>query len=156
VHRWHNRPLPAASERLVNLESALSESVEWQELQRELELVAKALRAFNVYVLDAWGNAWCAAHGFSEMPRDDLVRLVDAGVARGRTPLARGGQLDIATSDKMGHRYLRTYGSCYVLLVRFSAPCDVTAVRASIEPALLRLEALTKPSVASLSRVHAA
>jgi hypothetical protein len=69
--------------------------------------------------------------------------MLRAGVARGRTSLARGGQLDIAMSDRMGHRYLRTYGSCYVLLVRFSAACEVTAVRASIEPALPRWEALT-------------
>jgi len=123
--------------------SALTESVEWQELQRELELVAKSLGAFNVYVLDAWDNMWCAARGFSEEPRDDLVRLVEAGVARGRTPLARGGHLDIAMSDRMGHRYLRTYGSCYVLLARFSGAFDVATVRASIGATLSRLEAMT-------------
>lgn len=123
--------------------SALTESVEWQELQRELELVAKALRAFNVYVLDAWDKMWCAAHGFSESPRDDLVRLVEAGVARRGTPLARGGQLDIAMSDRLGHRYLRTYGSCYVLVVRFGGAFDVAAVRSSVAATLPRLEALT-------------
>jgi hypothetical protein len=123
--------------------SALTESVEWQELRRELEVVAKAVRAFNVYVLDAWDHMWCAAHGFSEAPREDLVKLVEAGVARGRTPLARGGQLDIAMSDRQGHRYLRTYGSCYVLLIRFSAAFDAVAVRASVGATLPRLEALT-------------
>jgi hypothetical protein len=123
--------------------SDLTESVEWQDLQRELELVVKTVGAFNAYVFDAWDNMWCSAHGYVEAPRDDLVKLIHAGVVKGRRPLARGGQLDTAMSDKMGHRYLRTYGSCYVLLVRFSAGPDVAAVRAAVGSALPQLEART-------------
>jgi hypothetical protein len=126
----------------VTCMSTLIESPEWQALQMDLELIVKATRAFNAYVFDAWDNMWCAARGFSEVSRDDLVDIVHAGI-RGRSPLARGGHLDIAMSDRMGHRYLRSYGSCYVLLLRFSAPCDVTAIRASVGAALARLETLT-------------
>ncbi len=50
---------------------AITDSPEWLALEGELDSLAKAARAFNVYVLDAWGNVWCAAHGGLQWRRDD-------------------------------------------------------------------------------------
>jgi hypothetical protein len=122
---------------------ATDDSPEWQDLRAALESVSSEARAFNAYVFDAWGTLWCAALGFSEMPRDDLFDLVRAGVGRSGTSLARGGTLDTCLSGRTGHAYLRTFGSCYVLLVRYAGPFDQKSARAAVVEALPVIEALT-------------
>jgi hypothetical protein len=121
----------------------LSRSPEWEELRLELEAVAAASSCFNAYVLDAWDNFWCAARGFTEAPREDLADLVHAAATRKGVTLTRGGKLDTSLSGRTGHAYLRSYGSCYVLLLRFSGPFDVNKTREAVLDALPRLEALT-------------
>ena len=121
----------------------VTDSPEWQDLQRELEALARDAKCFNAYVFDAWENPWCAAHSFTEVAREDLLDLVRAGTARARAPLHRGGVLDSCLSGRMGHAYLKTYASCYVLVLRFSGPFDEQKTRAAVSLALPRLEALT-------------
>jgi hypothetical protein len=118
------------------------ESQEWQDLQHELETIARTAEAFNAYVLDAWDNLWCAAHDFAMLPREDLVDLIRVGLG-GKAPLYRGGTLDTFLSGQMGQAYMKTYASCYVLLLRFLGPFDHKAARTVVYDALPRLEALT-------------
>jgi hypothetical protein len=122
--------------------SALTDSEQWKALRRELESVAQRAKAFNAYVLDAWDNQWCAAHGFSAMPRDDLMDLIRAGVGR-RTPLRRGGALDAVVSSRIGHAFLKSFASCYVLLLRYAGRFDDDLTRTVVMEALARIEALT-------------
>ncbi len=105
--------------------------------------MAGTAKAFNAYVLDAWDNVWCAARGFNNLPRDELVDFVHHAAQRAGISLARGGHLDTSLSDRMGHAYLCSYASCYVLLLRFSGSFDVANVRNAVRAALPRLEALT-------------
>ena len=121
----------------------MAQSAEWDELQRELEAVAVAAHAFNAYVFDVWDNLWCAAHGFSDVPREDVAKLIHAAAARRGVSLVRGGKLDTCISEFVGYVYLRTYGSCYVLLLRFPGPFDQDKARGAVTEALQRLEALT-------------
>jgi hypothetical protein len=122
----------------------IADSPEWQALERELGEVTKSAKAFNAYVLDAWDNLWCSARGGWQTRRDDLADLVHAAVARVRTsPLSRGGVLDGSLSGRMGHAYLKTFGSCYVLLLRFSGAFDVSAARSAVTTALPQIELLT-------------
>ena len=122
---------------------ATDDSPEWRELQAALESVSSKARAFNAYVFDAWGKLWCAAHGFSEMPRDDLFDLIRTAVARSGTPLQRGGALDTCLSGRTGHAYLKTFGSCYVLQLRYAGPFDQKSACAAVAKALPVIEALT-------------
>jgi hypothetical protein len=118
-------------------------SPEWEKLRSELERLMHASRAFNAYVLDAWDNVWCSAHGYADTVHEDLTELVhDAARHRGIS-LTRGGKLDTYFSGRAGHAYLRTYGSCYVLLLRFSGPFDHANAREITTEHLPRLEALT-------------
>jgi hypothetical protein len=122
----------------------IADSTEWQELERELADVTKSARAFNTHVFDAWDNLWCSARGGWQMRRDDLADFVHVAVARARTsPLARGGVLDTTLTGRMGHAYLRTFGSCYVLLLRFSGPFHAAVARSVVALALPRVELLT-------------
>lgn len=121
----------------------MSRSPEWEELRAELETVVGASSCFNAYVFDAWDNFWCAAHSFMEARGEDLVHLIHAAAARERVTLTRGGKLDTAISGRLGHAYLRTYGSCYIVFLRFSGPFDVNETRTVVRAALPRLEALT-------------
>jgi hypothetical protein len=120
----------------------MDDSPEWQALQRELEAVAREAKAFNAYVFDAWDKLLCSAHGFSEMPRQDLLDLIRAGIGRAGKPLQRGGTLDTCVT-RPGHAYLKTYGSCYVVLVRYPGPFNEKLTRSSVADALPRIEALT-------------
>jgi hypothetical protein len=122
---------------------AANDSSEWQDLRAALESVSSKARAFSAYVFDAWGKLCCAAHGFSEMPRDDLFDLIRAAVARSGTPLQRGGALDSCLSGRTGHAYLKTFGSCYVLELRYAGPFDHKSARAAVAEALPAIEALT-------------
>lgn len=121
---------------------AVDDSAEWQDLQRELETVAREAKAFNAYVFDAWDKMWCAVRGFNEMPREDLVDLIRAGIGRSGTPLQRGGTLDTCVR-RPAYAYLKTYGSCYVLLLRYGGPFDMKTTRAAVSGALSKIEALT-------------
>jgi hypothetical protein len=121
----------------------LSRSSEWEELRAELEAITGASSCFNAYVFDVWDNFWCAARGFTDTPRDDLADFQHAAATRAGVTLNRGGKLDTSLSGRMGHAYLLTYGSCYVLLLRFSGPFDVAKTREAVREALPRLEALT-------------
>jgi hypothetical protein len=123
--------------------SDLPRSPEWEELRAELEAIAAACSSFNAYILDVWDNSWCAARGFNDMPRADLADFIHAAASRKAVTLTRGGKLDTSLSGPMGHAFLRTYGSCYVLLLRFSRPFDVEKTRDTVRAALPRLEALT-------------
>ncbi len=121
----------------------MAQSAEWQELQRELEAIAGAAHAFNAYVFDVWDNLWCTAHGYDEAPREELALLIHAAATRKGVSLVRGGKLDTAFSQFSGFIYLRTYGSCYVLLLRFPGPFDHDRAQQAVTEALQRLEALT-------------
>jgi len=118
-------------------------SREWEELRKELEVLAAVTHAFNAYVLDAWDNVWCAARWFTSIYPEDLIALLHTSIARKGIPLQRGGKLDVSLSSPKGHAYLRTYGSCYVLLLRFGGPFDEIGARAAVDAALARLELLT-------------
>jgi len=121
----------------------LGDTPEWQALQRELVGVSRAAHAFNAYVVDAWDNLRCAAHDFSEKPRDDLVDLILEALGKDGTPLTRGGKLDACLDGRAGHAYLKTFGSCYVLLLRYPGPFDQKVARAAVSAALPAIEALT-------------
>jgi hypothetical protein len=122
--------------------SMLTDSDQWEALRRELESVAQRAKAFNAYVFDAWDNQWCAARGFSDVPRDDLVDIVHTAIGR-RTPLRRGGTLDTVVSGRTGHAYLKSFGSCYVLLLRYAGGFDDDLTRTVVMDELARIEALT-------------
>ena len=121
----------------------MSASREWEALRKELEALAEATRAFNVYVVDAWDNVWCAARWFDSVYPDDLAALVRAEVTRRGVSLQRGGKLDASVVGAKGHAYIRTYGSCYVLVLRFAGPFDSAATREAVVGVLPRLERLT-------------
>ncbi len=123
--------------------ASTADSIEWKELQGELQALAQSAKAFNVHVFDIWDNCWCAARGFNEMPRPDLVDFIRAAESQARVALQRGGSLNDSFSSRMGHVFIRTYGSCYILLLRFSAPADTVQVRSAVGAALPRIEALT-------------
>jgi hypothetical protein len=118
-------------------------SYEWGELRRELEVVARAAAAFNAYVVDAWGVAWCAASHFEHIWPEDLAELVRLAEECRRVPVARGGKLDLALSGPKGHAYLRTYASCYVVVLRYAGPFDEAKAREAVSAALPRIESLT-------------
>ena len=118
-------------------------SPEWEELRKALEALADATGAFNAYVLDAWDYLFCAARWFEHVYADDLAAVVRAAVARNGIPLQRGGKLDLTILHQNCPTYLRTYGSCYVLVLRFAAPFEEGEVRQRVAAVLPRLELLT-------------
>jgi hypothetical protein len=122
--------------------SMLTDSEQWEALRRELESVAQRAKAFNAYVFDAWDKQWCAARGFSDAPRDDLVNIVHTAIG-GSTPLRRGGALDTVVSGRAGHAYLKSFGSCYILLLRYAGGFDDHLTRAVVMDQIARIEALT-------------
>jgi hypothetical protein len=121
----------------------VSTSREWEALQRELEAVAGAAEAYNAYVLDAWDNLWCAARHFDAVYQEDLVAIVQAATESKGGTLQRGAKLDTCLPGPKGHSYLRTYGSCYVVVLRFGGAFDETKARDVVSAALPRIEALT-------------
>jgi hypothetical protein len=121
----------------------VSTSSEWQALRRELQILANTTSAFNAYVVDAWGVAWCAARYFESIYPEDLATLVHLAEERRRVRVTYGGKLDTALSGPRGHAYVRTYASCYVVLLRYAGPFDETKAREATTAALPRLEALT-------------
>jgi hypothetical protein len=121
----------------------MTPSREWEELRGELERVAAAALAYNAYVLDAWDVMWCAAHSFTAVYGEDLAAIVHAAAAKKGVSLTRGGKLDTSVSGPKGHAYLRTYGSCYVVVLRYAGPFDESKARDVATAALPRLEALT-------------
>lgn len=123
--------------------SSASASREWEALQRELDQVANAVDAYNAYVLDAWDNLWCSARHFDLVYNEDLVAIVRAATAPKGVPLTHGAKLDTCLPAPKGHSYLRTYGSCYVVVLRFGGTFDETKTREVVTAALPRIEALT-------------
>jgi len=124
--------------------TTLAASSELKELELELGELVKTTKAFNAHVFDAWDNLWCSARGNRQMRRDDLADIVHAAIARAqKPPLARGSTLDMSLSGRMGHAFLKTFGSCYVLLLRFSGPFDEGEVRSAVALSLPRVELLT-------------
>ena len=115
----------------------------WEDLRNELERVATGAHAYNAYVLDAWDVLWCAAHSFAAVYEEDLVAIVHAAGSKKGISLSRGGKLDTSLSSPKGHAYLRTYGSCYVVVLRYAGPFDESKARDVVTAALPRLEALT-------------
>jgi hypothetical protein len=121
----------------------VSTSSEWEELRVELDALANAAVAFNAYVVDAWGIVWCAARYFESVYPEDLADLVRLAEARRHVRVTHGGKLDAVLSGSKGHAYLRTYASCYVVLLRYAGPFDEPKARDVVSAALPRLEAIT-------------
>jgi len=119
------------------------DSREWFELRKALEALASTTDASNAYVLDAWDRTWCFARSPKRACSGDLAAVVHAAVARRGTPLRRCGKLDVFVADVGGYAYLRTYGSCYVVMVTFAAAFDDVRIRDAVTAALPRLELLT-------------
>jgi hypothetical protein len=93
-------------------------------------------------VLDAWDTVWCSARG-STGKRGDLGDFVRLAAARKGVPLIRGGKFDTSLSGRMGDAYLKSFGSCYAVLLRFSGPFDNVKVRAIVASAINQIETLT-------------
>jgi len=121
----------------------VTDTLEWRALRDELEAISARTHAFNAYVFDAWDNLWCSAHSFESVASDDLLGFVHRMLARSHVSLVRGGVLDDCVSDSRGYVYVRSYASCYVLVLRFSSRPECSLARAVVEAELDKLEALT-------------
>jgi hypothetical protein len=129
--QWPVRPMRA------------EDSVELR-LRAELDAVVTDAGALNAYVVDAWDNVWCIARGSqTARPCRELAECVHSAVKQTGVSLARGGRLDMALSEGYGQVYLRSYASCYVILLQFSGPFNLNRARDAVRAALPRLEALT-------------
>ncbi len=121
----------------------MSQPPEWENLRVELAALVQGAEAFNAYVFDVWNNFWCAAHSYAYAPDEELAHLIQLVAKERHVALTHGGHLDTALSSSSAHAYVKTYGSCYVLLLRFAGDFDEDRVRARVHAELTRLEALT-------------
>lgn len=121
----------------------MSQPPEWEHLQAELADLVLGAEAFNAYVFDVWNNFWCAAHSYAYAPDEELARLIQLVAKERHVALTHGGHLDTALSVPDAHLFVKTYGSCYVLLLRFAGDFSVEQVRSRVHAAIPRIEALT-------------
>lgn len=112
-------------------------------LQTEIEALSVELGAFDAHVLDAWGKVWSSASLDRNADTGELARLVQLAEQRIGISIARGGRLDVDFADGVRRAYLRSYASCYVLLLRFPRAFDASHVRSVVARAVPRLETLT-------------
>ena len=123
----------------------MSQPPEWENLRAELSAVVSSAAAFNAYVFDVWSNFWCAAHSYAYVAEEELAELIRLIAKMKHVSLTRGAQLDTAYSNHVSrwHLYAKTYGSCYVLLLRFPGGFREAETRDAVAAALSRIEALT-------------
>jgi hypothetical protein len=127
---------------------------EWKALQSELKQVGKACSARLVAVISTGNVLWCASRTDFDVvdPLADAFYL--AVIAPRRQRLKRGERIDIVRRDADDICFARTYAGIYVLVVWISRfvdenspdelrSVDENAVRAEMQRALPRIEALT-------------
>jgi hypothetical protein len=116
---------------------------EWVALQQELELLVTQTSSDNAYVLDAWGNVWCAARPALGPTQKAIIKIALAEVDALQPPLQRGGRLDRMLEGMAEHSYARSFATVYVLLVSFRGSVSTLDARRTIAMVLPRIEALT-------------
>ncbi|MEZ4222586.1 MAG: hypothetical protein R3B13_16720 [Polyangiaceae bacterium] len=114
----------------------------WSELRRALTSLAVDAHALYAYVLDSRCTLWCSSNHVEQDRVSPAVQIVLDEVAALDPPMHRGGRLDCFAKRRSGNAYLRSFGGIYVLLLRFSSPRPIQAVRTAVNPVLPRIEAL--------------
>ena len=114
----------------------------WSELRRVLTTLATDAGALYAYVLDSRGTLWCSSDHVKQDDVSPAAQIVLDELANLEPPLRRGGHLDHFAKRRAGHAYLRSFAGIYVLLLRFSAPQPIQAIRSAVAPVLPRIEAL--------------
>ncbi len=114
----------------------------WVELEQELIDLRIALDARNAYILDAWGNLWCAGDGVEWSGQwEQAISIITTAVRAAPKSLQRGGALDEAIPRRSA--YLKSFAGVYVVLVRFRGHFEVATARRAVATALPNLEKLT-------------
>jgi hypothetical protein len=114
----------------------------WVALQGELRLLVTRTSSDDAWVLDAWGNVWCATRPVLE-DQARIIKAVLAELEALKPPLQRGGRLDRVLGGAAACSYARSFATVYVLVVSFPGPVPKFVARQAIATALPRIEALT-------------
>lgn len=115
---------------------------EWAALKKELDALAKTLRAHFVAVMSTGNVLWCSNRYDDELA-DDFYR---SEIAPRRAQLRRGKPIDIAVRLGPSTCVARSFAAIYVLVVcvnRHDKTFDIVRAREEIRRALPRVEALT-------------